>query len=143
MIQRYLANELKKVVPDLEWTADFYTAEDHTGTVYSEGGSAPNIYETGIRYPAYMVYIRSSAWSYAETAAQKVFDAFHRKGDFTATINEYDRNENVIGSKSYHVFFVAAASDPLRIGVQDNIMEYSVNLDVTLTEIKEEMTNGA
>lgn len=142
MIQRFLKDELAKVVPDLVWSADFYALDDHTGTVYSEGSRTPATNDTEMRYPTYMVYIRSSAWSFAETAAQKVYYALHRTGDFKVTVNEYDKDENVIGEKRYHVFFIAAVSDPIRIGVQNNVMEYSVNFDVTLTEIKEDLTNG-
>ncbi|MFD2924169.1 phage tail terminator protein [Halobacillus naozhouensis] len=142
MIQKYLKDELKLLIPDLTWTIDFRSAPDHTGTVYSEGGGAPGQYDVGMRYPTYMVYIRSSNWGYAKTVAEKVYKALHKKKDFTATVEQHDRQGNVTGSTSYHVFFVSAVSDPIPIGVQDDIMDYSINFDVTLTEIKEEMTNG-
>lgn len=142
MIQKYLADELEKIIPDLEWTSDFYTGQDHTATVFSEGGRKPGIYGVGMQYPSYMVYIRSSSWNYAKTVAQRVYKALHKKRDFVVTVDIFDKDENVIGSTSYRVFLIAAASTPNRIGVKDNIMEYSVNFDVTLTEIKEETTNG-
>ncbi|MCP3026604.1 minor capsid protein [Halobacillus sp. A5] len=141
MIQDYLRKELEEAIPDLEWTVDFYTADDYTGTVYNEGGRRPDPYETEMRFPSYMVYIRSSDWSYAQTAAEQVYQALHRKGNFTSKIELYDTQGNVIETKNYHVFFIAAASDPIPVGVNNELMEYSINFDVTLQEIKEESTH--
>ena len=125
MIQRYLKDYLKDVIPELTWTMDYYTGEDTTGTVYYEGGSKPPSNDVNTRYPTYMVYIRSSNWGLASTAAQKVFDTLHKKSNFGVT-----------GALSYHVFFIEAVSEPNRIGVKDGIMDYSINFDATL--IREE-----
>ena len=133
MIQRYLMNELKVILPALEWSVDFYTGEDNTGTVYYEGGAPPDLSDMDWRYPAYMIYIRSSDWQLAEQAAQAVYSALHKQQDMQVQIEQYD-GENVVGAKAYHVLFIEAMSEPLRIGVDKNIMEYSINFRVTLRE---------
>lgn len=134
MIQEYLMNELKVVIPDLTWSMDYRWASDNTGTVYSESGGQINVNdETVTRYPSYMVYIRSSKWGYAETAAHEVWRTLNGMKDFDVTVNQYDANENVVGQLTYHVFYVGAVAEPNRIGVKDGVMEYSVNIDVTLT----------
>lgn len=135
MIQDYIREELKLILPELDWTSNYYTSEDNTGTVFSEGGNSSDLYESGIRYPNYMVYIRSSDWYFAERAAQMVRDQFHNKSNFTAVINQYDKDENVIGTKTYHVFLIVDVGEPNRIGVENGIMEYSVNFQVTLKEV--------
>lgn len=141
MIQEFLMNKLKPLLPDLEWTVDYKTADDNTGTVYYEGGGQPDQYDVPTRYPRYMVYLSSSDWDYAQYAAQVVFDSLHKFQNQIVTVNFY-KNGNVVASKSYRVFLITAASDPLPLGVENDVMDYSVNFDVTLTEIKEENNYG-
>jgi Bacteriophage minor capsid protein len=135
MIQGFFVREAKTILTDLEWTQDFYTAEDNTGTVYSEGGEPPDTYESDFRFPEYMVFIRSSDWSYAEGASQKVFDHFHKRNDFIVSVEQ--KMKSLIVHKQYKIFFIEALSEPLRLGVKNNIMEYSINFRVTLKEVKE------
>jgi hypothetical protein len=125
MIQSFFKDEIKAAVPELEWTIDFYTSEDNTGTVYSESGTAPDLYESGMRYPEYMVFIRSSNWTLARKAANKVFKQLHRKMNVQASVD---------GSQ-FQVFFIEALGEPIRLGAQDDVMEYSINFKVTLREV--------
>lgn len=137
MIQEFLMNKLKPLLSDLEWTVDYKTADDNTGTVYYEGGGKPGEYDVPIRYPRYMVYISSSDWDYAEYAAQAVYDRLHKLAN-ESVIVEFKKDGNVVATKSYRVFLMTATSEPLPLGVENDVMDYSVNFDVTLTEIKEE-----
>lgn len=141
MIQGYLKNELESVIPGLVWTEDYYFAEDNTGTVYATGSRQPDRYDTEYRYPGYQVWIRSSDWDYAKLAAEMAFMKLHKKSNFHVSV-DYEKDGRVMLTKHYLVLFVMAASDPLRIGDNDGIMEYSVNFDVTLKELKEEIING-
>lgn len=125
MIQNYLKEQAQLVLPELEWTIDFYTGEDKTGTVYSENGAKPDTYDTNFRFPQYMVFIRSSDWAFAEQAAQRVFDLFHKKHDLLVSAN----------SKQYRVYFIEAIGEPNRLGAQGNVMEWSINFQVTLREV--------
>lgn len=138
MIQEYLMNELKTIIPDLTWSVDYYYAEDDTGTVYSTASGQPDRYDTKYRYPGYQVWIRSSDWDYAKLAAEQVFSALHKKSNLIVDVN-YEKDGEVVETKRYLVLLILAASDPLRIGDNDGVMECSVNFDVTLTEIKEEL----
>lgn len=133
--------KLQLILPDLEWTVDYKTANDNTGTVYYEGGGKPGEYDVPTRYPRYMVYISSSDWDYAEYAAQAVFDALHKLENEYVTV-EFEKDGNVVATKSYRVFLVKAASEPIPLGVENDVMDYSVNFDVTLVENKEEEING-
>lgn len=134
MIQSFFVQEAKTILPDLEWTQDFYTGEDNTGTAYSENGEPPDTYDAKFRFPDYMVFIRSSDWAYAEYAAQKVFEHFHTKHNFLVTVEQTIKD--LVITKKYQVFMVEALGEPLRLGAQNNIMEYSVNFKVTLREVK-------
>lgn len=134
MIQAYLKDILAPLFPKLTWSMDYRQAADDTGTVYSESGYPPDQYESGTRRPSYMVYVRSSDWGYAERAAQGVFKALHRKEHIPVSIEDTDEEGNVIGIRRYHVFLITAATEPLRIGVENGVMEWSVNFDVTLKE---------
>lgn len=139
MIQEPLMNELKAIIPDLSWTVDYYSAKDNTGTVYSTGGFAPDEYDTNYRHPTYQVWIRSGDWDYAKLAAELTFKHLHKKSNFRVNV-DYEKDGRVVLTKHYLVFLIVAASDPIRIGDNDGIMEYSINFDVTLKE--EEIING-
>ncbi len=141
MIQEALMNELKTIIPYLTWSIDYYYADDNTGTVYSTSGFAPDRYDTEYRYPGYQVWIRSSDWDYAKLAAEQTYQALHKKSNFLANV-DFEKDGEVVETKRYLVLLILAASDPLRIGDNDGIMEYSVNFDVTLTDSKEEIING-
>jgi hypothetical protein len=134
MIQSFLKDEAEMVLSDLEWTIDFYTGEDNTGTVYSESGEPPDTYDADFRFPEYMFFIRSSDWAYAETAAEKIVDHFHKKNNLLVTIEKSIKS--LIVNKRYKVFFIEALGEPLRLGAKNNIMEYSINFKVTLREEK-------
>ncbi|MTW85624.1 hypothetical protein F3157_08105 [Virgibacillus dakarensis] len=138
MIQYELMKELKTVIPDLTWTVDYYHADDNTGTVYATSSRQPDRYDTECRYPSYQVWIRSSDWDYAKLAAEMAYQQLHKKSNFRVAV-EYEKDGQVVLTKHYLVLFVMAASDPLRIGDNEGIMEYSVNFDVTLRELKEEI----
>ena len=95
MIQKSLMNILKEEIPGLVWSADFYALDDNTGTVYSTGGTEPDAYEAEFRYPTYQVYIRSSDWDFAKTAAYMVFDELHKKEHFRVT-EAFEKDGQVI-----------------------------------------------
>ncbi|WP_342512794.1 hypothetical protein MKY34_19635 [Sporosarcina sp. FSL K6-1522] len=134
MIQSFLKEKLKKLLPDLTWTVDYKTANDNTGTVYYEGGGKPAEYDVSTRYPRYMVLLSSSDWEYAEHAAQVVFDSLHKIMHETVQV-DFFKNGDVVATKRYRVFLITAASEPLPLGVENDVMDYSVNFDVTLMEI--------
>lgn len=135
MIQEYLMNELEEVIPGLSWTIDYFTDDDNTGTVYASSSSQPDVYDTNYRYPGYQVFIRSSDWDLAKFAAEMTFMKLHKKSNFTVDVDvDLEEGEEVVEAKQFLVFFIMAASDPLRIGDNDGIMEYSINFDVTMKE---------
>lgn len=143
MIQENLMNMCKEVVPDLTWTIDFQTAADNTGAVYSTGGAGRlTTYDMGYRRPTYQVFIRSSDWDFAKTAAEQVFELLHNKRDFIAEV-AYQKDGETLFIKRFFVFLITAMSDPIRVGENEGVMEYSVNFDVTLKDItKGEILNA-
>lgn len=164
MIQEFLMEKLrcetKNRGSDMTWSVDYYYEKaEHTGTVYATGGYEPDEYDTQYRYPSYQVWIRSSDWGYAKLIADMTFDALHKYPQFLSrnkvtlnieTVSEEcvrqgEPNVDIVYAtdnekqdsyiKSYHIFQITAASDPIRVGVENGIMEYSVNFDVTLIEL--------
>lgn len=133
MIQVHLMEELQAVIPGLTWTVDYHSAKDNTGSVYATSGRAADKYDTEYRYPGYQVWIRSSDWDFAKLAAELVYKRLHKKGNFKVNV-DYEKGGEVVLTKRYRVFLILATSDPIRIGANNEIMEYSVNFDVTLKE---------
>src|SRR5699024_299313 len=122
MIQDELMHMLKNEINELEWTVDYYTSNDNTGTVFVSSGSQPDMYDTEYRYPSYQVYIRTSDWDLAKQLAEKVFQLLQKKHHFKAG--------------DYYVYLITAATEPIRVRVIDDVMEYSINFDASL--IREE-----
>lgn len=130
MIEEFLMNEGKKIAPELTWTANFLTKVEATGTVYDESGPNDNLNsDTGIIYPEYMFWIQSPIdnWDIAKIVAYKLYGHFHKQ-----YVKELIHVPEL--GKNYRVFFMEATSQPLRIGVEDDVMKYSLNLRVTLRE---------
>lgn len=134
MIQKPIMNLLKSNIPGLIWSVNNRTASDNTGTVYSTGGSKPDTYEAEMRYPIYQIYIRSSDFVVAENAAYKVYELLHRKSNWTVEVPIFDKMTETVpkSTQRVHVFFIEALSEPIRVGVNGGIMEYSINVQATV-----------
>lgn len=138
MIQDAIRDICAELVPGLTWTVDFATAPDNSGAVYATGGAARlSRNDMGYRYPTYQVYIRSSDWDYAKAAAEIIFEALHKKRRFYVD-TAYEKDGQALFVKRFFVFVMAAASDPIRVGEQDGVMEYSINFEVTMKDATEE-----
>ncbi|WP_025910662.1 hypothetical protein [Priestia flexa] len=126
MIQEYLMNKGKELAPHLMWTVDYYSNPIDTGTVFYEGGSPGNKNsDVHIRYPQYMFYIRTKNWSEAEVIAHRLYKTLHLSSAEGVHVPELDT--------TYRVFLMEA-SEPIRLGVIDDVMVYSLNIQVTLRE---------
>jgi hypothetical protein len=124
MIEGFLRERLSTAFPDLIWTENNYEAPDNTGTVYREAGEPPSKYEDDLRFPFYMVWVRSSNWDLAQRVAEGSIDVLNKLHNIEWT--DYE-------GATYQIIFVEAASDANRIGRDESgIMEWSSNFKVTL-----------
>lgn len=138
MIQLYLKNILADALPSLEWTIMNKTAADNTGAVYFEGGSMPGEYDVPKRDARYMVFISSSDFAFAEFAAMKSMDLLHKRAGEIITVDYY-RDEEWIESKHFKLLWISAAGDINPLGIKNGVMDYSINFDAQLIELKEEI----
>lgn len=138
MIQTYIRNILSDALPSLNWTVDYKTANDETGTVYYEGGSKPGEYDVPTRFPRYMVYISSSDWGFAEFAAMKAKELIHKRGGDIVRV-DYTKGEEIIETKVFKIQMIRASGDINPLGVENGVMDFSVNFDADLIEMKEEI----
>lgn len=142
MIQDTIRQMLNDKIKGLTWTVDYYGSRDDTGAVYSTGGSSRiSPVDMTYRYPTYQVFIRSSDWDFAKAAAEMTYSLLHKHRPFETTVN-YEKDEEVIMTKPVYVFKIEAMQEPVRLGDDNGVMEYSVNFDVTLSEMKGVITNG-
>lgn len=138
MIQSWMMKELRAELPYLTWTIGQYVSKDHTGTVYYEGGRSPAKNETRVRFPNYMVWIRSSDWEYAEYAAQKTFSLYHMRGqDGRFEIETEQEIKGEVLKERYLVFLMSAIQDPIDMGIEDGISTWAINFDVELIKLEE------
>ncbi|MGH0417543.1 hypothetical protein [Bacillus cereus] len=136
MIHRYLRDILEMEIHGLEWTIDNYTGEDDTGTIFYETPSGNEINdERDFIFPSYQVYIRSTDYTKAEFYALRTFELLNKRHDERADITFKDKKGRVLGIRSYMIFFINC-EPPIRVGVDKKSMEYSINMSVTIKEIK-------
>ncbi|WP_374187435.1 hypothetical protein ACEPPU_24100 [Priestia aryabhattai] len=132
MIEEYLMKQGKVIAPQLKWTVNNYVGVDATGTVYEEGGSPGYINsDAKTLYPNYMFWIRSPKgsknWDTAKAVAYKLFKQLHKQ-----RVNELVEVPEL--DTSYRVIFMQAMSTPIKIGVEDDVMTYSLNIQATIEE---------
>lgn len=138
MIQSFIRDILADALPSLNWSVDYSTANDNTGMVAFEGGSKPGEYDVPYRYPRYMVYISSSDWEFAEFAAMKTKELIHKRAGDVVDV-EYKKDGEVIETKRFKLQMITASGDINPLGVENGVMDYSVNFDANLIELKEEI----
>lgn len=134
MIQEPIMTLLRDNINGLSWSIDYRTASDNTGTVYSDSGEKPSTYDEQMRYPYYQIYLRSSNFELVKNASRQVYDLLHMKMNWEIDLPIYDSNnpDEVIETLPYMVYLIEVLSEPILVGVNDNVMEYSINLKTTL-----------
>lgn len=138
MIGQYLVRTLKDELPKLTWTEAFYTANDNTGTVYTDGGRGVGRYESPLRFPTYQLLIRSSDWDMAETYAIKALELINKTSDVTTDVYLYE-NGKAIEKRTVNIMYLENRGGILNLGIdEDNIRSYSINFDATLNVLNKE-----
>lgn len=126
MIQDFFKENCEELFPNYSWSVDYFVDKDNSGSVYSEGGSKPSTYEDKLRYPNYMIMLRSSNWEQVEQDSHLVLKTFR---DMSQTLYIDSRG------KTFEIYFIEPQSEPVRLGVTDNIMEYTINFNCTIREV--------
>ncbi len=147
-------NDVKSYI---RYTVNWYTGKDNTITVYASGGFPPDKYDFEYQYPTYQVMVRSSDYGWASDVATLINDFLHKYDNdniftvYSAVVNdkivqgdtdwkdkllEKATEEQAKSLEAFRVYQIVSASEPLRLGVENDVMEYSLNFDVTLTRME-------
>lgn len=122
MIQSWIRETLSNVVPSLEWTYDYKTANDHSGVVYHEASGEDTRDDFDIMFPTYQVEIETSDLLNVEVYAWKIHEAMNkRRGDIVTTS----------GGVEFDLIFIEAVA-PLPLGITGKRMTYTINLTATV-----------
>lgn len=119
MIQEYIKDKLEPKFNDLEWSVDYKTSDGNYGAVYYDGGDMPDRNDLKGRHVNYQVVIQHEDFERAERIAFGVFDTIH----------------GIIGIRTYHydtplfVQYIYAETEPMRIGVINDRMLYTINFN--------------
>lgn len=126
MIQKWIKDELAKAIPNLEWTMDFKTGQDHTGTVYMESPGTPSQDDFEMMFPTYSVEIETSdrKSGNAESWAWQVYESMNKKHGI----------ETVINGRTFVIIFIHAIP-PLPVGFEGQKITYSINLQTTVKKL--------
>lgn len=119
MIQDYIKEKLQPKFDDIEWSVDYKTSNGNYGAVYYEGGDMPDRSDLNGRHTNYQVVVEHEDFARCEAIAFGVFDTIH----------------NTVGIRTYHldtplfVQYIYAETEPMRIGVVDDKMIYTINFN--------------
>lgn len=126
MIQKWIKDQLSTAIPDLEWTMDYKTGQDHTGTVYMETPGNPSQDDFDMMFPTYAVEIETSdrKTGNAEKWAWKVYETLNKQYGVQTTIN----------GVTFIIVFIQAIP-PLPLGFDGQKITYTINLQTTIKKI--------
>lgn len=137
MIQSYLREYLKGVLPELKWTESYRTSDSNVGTVYSEGGGSPDEYDVPNRYPSYTVYISSPDFAFVETCAEIAFEQLKNLKGVRVPIT-FEKDGEPVMTRVFWLWRTRMQGEPNDLGVENGIRDFSINFDVVLTRLKED-----
>lgn len=126
MIQRAIKNILQDKLPDLEWTVDYHTAQSEFGVVYYEGGYPPDRSDMKSHLMNYQVEIRSESFDKAANRAWDSYNAIHGIINQVMEVQILE-NGNLIRTDKHYVQYIYAESPPIRVGVINDNMIYTIN----------------
>jgi hypothetical protein len=122
MIQRFIRNQLVDEFDYLEWTIDYKSSNGNYGAVYYDGGDTPDRNDTNARHMNYQIVIEHNDFELAERTAYSVRDKIH--GILNVQTKHFDR--------CIFVQYIYAESEPIRVGVIDDKMIYTLNFNALI-----------
>lgn len=128
MIEVEIKNSLETRVDGLTWSANYRTAQDDYGVVYYEGGDSINQNdESGTERLLFQVEICSSNFDKSKYKAHEVYKLLHRRGNI-----KFESSYEDITVRSY-LHSIMAETPPIRVGVIDDKMIYTINFVAIVT----------
>lgn len=126
MVEGLLKTIMESAYPQLTWSENHYEAEDNTGTIYAEASEPPSKNEDDLRFPYYMIWIRSSDIDLAAKVSTDTITLLNKRNQITY---KNDRGEE------YFIYFIESTSDAYRVGKTGEVVEWASNFKVTLRRI--------
>lgn len=126
MIQRTIKNILQDNIPDLEWTVDYRTSPTEFGVVYYDGGYPPKRNDLKAQRMNYQVEIRSKDFDKAFNRAFQCYNLLDDIVDLLAEIPVYEDGE-LLHTERHYVLYIQAEVPPIRVGVVEDSMVYTIN----------------
>ena len=128
MIEVEIKNSLEDRVDGLTWSANYRTAQDDYGVVYYEGGDSINQNdESGTERLLFQVEVCSSNFDKSKYKAHEVYKLLHRSGNI-----KFESSYENITVRSY-LHSILAETPPIRVGVIDDKMIYTINFVAIVT----------
>lgn len=126
MIQKWIKDECKKVVRDLEWTVDFKTAKDNTGVVYQDDPvDRESRGDLEMFVQEYTIQMSSSRRNEIEERAWMIYNTLDKR-----------RKETIRQSgQNFYLIFARQKIQPYMIGIEDRKAIYNLRLECTLKRI--------
>ena len=126
MIQRAIKKILQDRIPDLEWTVDYRTAQSEFGVVYYEGGYPPDRSDMKSHLMNYQVEIRSQSFDKAANRAFDTYKAIHGIENRVMEVPVYE-DGRLIRTDKHFIQYIYVESPPIRVGVSNDNMIYTIN----------------
>lgn len=132
MIEVALKNILKEEVKGLAWSANYKTLEDDYGVVYYEGGDPlNNSSDLHEEHLIYQVEICSSNFDKSKAKAQQVYEKLNKLNNKVMSFIYEEDSDRI--EVHHYLHFLRAETPPLRIGVINDKMIYTINFVALVT----------
>lgn len=132
MIEKALKDILKEQVSGLIWSANYKTLNDNYGVVYYEGGDPlNNSSDIQEEHLTYQVEVASSDFDKSKFKAQQVYELLNRMSNKTMSFIHDDDIDKI--EVHHYLHFLRAETPPLRVGVIDDKMIYTINFVALVT----------
>lgn len=126
MIQRAIKKILMDKVPDLEWTVDYHTAQSEFGVVYYDGGYPSDRSDMKSHLMNYQVEIRCKDFDKTVNRAFDCYNAIHGITNQIMKVPIYEGG-SLIRTDKHFTQYIYAESPPIRVGVINDNMIYTIN----------------
>lgn len=137
MIEKFLKDFGQENVKDMLWGMNYRTVNDNYAIVYDDGGRANNHNnETSLIRLNYQVEIGSRNWDKARAKAYEIYHLFNQL--FNVDVQTSYKDGNTTYTEEYYLQSLLAETPPIRVGVIDDTMIYTINLNAQIYTVCEQ-----
>lgn len=134
MIEKYLKEYGSEHIKDMFWSVNYTALKDNYIVVYDDGGGNINFNNENPAYKHYyQIEVASSDWDKAKKKVYELYKLFY--GFSNQNIEVAFKDDNSTTYEEYFLNSIYPQTPPIRVGVVDNLMIYTLNLESSINTV--------